>query len=306
MTISTLGKTELSCMPNIKLLLVKAALKKSSYNSKENFQATLPNNQFYLNDIVLDDSNLDMYHQVIGWDIETENIHPCYLHSLAFPLHIKLLLLPDFPFPLLGLVHINNQIRQVRPIKKGETLSVVSCFENLKLHSKGWVFTIKVEFYSRAELVWQSISTNLFRCKHGHEIESIQKFSVDSFTNPLNSTWQLRSNLGRRYAKVSGDFNPIHLSKWSAKLFGFKQHIIHGMWTKSYCISELQKISPKLFLHAFEINTLFKQPLYLPGQVNLAVQLGEHDAPDELTFKVMGLVLNNPQTLHLIGDIRAI
>ncbi|AGH45935.1 MaoC/PaaZ C-terminal domain-containing protein [Paraglaciecola psychrophila] len=67
---------------------------------------------------------------------------------------------------------------------------------------------------------------------------------MTSLTQPLNTTWDLSSTLGRQYAKVSGDFNPIHLNKWLAKLFGFQQHIIHGMLTKSYCISALQKVTP--------------------------------------------------------------
>jgi acyl dehydratase len=307
MKVSSLGTTKISNIPNIKFLLFKAALKKSSYDPHKCLQITLPNNQFYLDNLVLDDARCKLYHQVIGWDTESNFVHPCYLHTLAFPLHMKLLLLPDFPFPLLGLVHIDNQVRQFRPIKVGEKLSVISCFGQLELHPKGWAFSIKVEFYSGAELVWQSVSTNLFRFKHGHSIKSTAKYSIDSFTHPKISTWQLSTNLGRRYAKASGDFNPIHLSKWSAKLFGFKRHIIHGMWTKSYCVSELQKTNPSLFLHAFEINTTFRQPLYLPSQVNLAVQpIGPNNIHDGLQFKVMGFALNKLQPLHLIGNIRTI
>jgi acyl dehydratase len=70
---------------------------------------------------------------------------------------------------------------------------------------------------------------------------------------------------------VSGDLNPIYLFKWLAKLFGFKQHIVHGMWTKSYCISMLQKINTSILMQAFEIKITFEQPLYLPSQVNIAV-----------------------------------
>jgi acyl dehydratase len=196
----------------------------------------------------------------------------------------------------LGLVHLSNQIRQVRPIKKGEKLSLSCCFDQLALHPKGWSFSVKVQFYSGTELVWQSISTNLFRTNHGYVTDTSAKYSAGTFTNPIIKTRKLSSNLGRRYAKVSGDFNPIHLSKWSAKLFDFKQHIIHGMWTKSYCISVLQKINPLLFVQAFAINTTFKQPLYLPNQINVAVQPLEPDSSDDKQhFKVVGIKVNNEQ-----------
>jgi hypothetical protein len=51
----------------------------------------------------------------------------------------------------LELVYIINQISQVRPINKWEQLSVFSCFEKLEVHPKGWLFAIKVKFYSEAE-----------------------------------------------------------------------------------------------------------------------------------------------------------
>lgn len=307
MTLSKANVTKLSRIPNIKFLLLKAALKQSSYDPQGSPHGSLPNNKICFEGFALDNRNLRLFHQVVGWDPESDSIHPCYLHSLAFPMHIMLLLLPEFPFPLLGLVHINNQICQVRPIKKDETLSVSCCFDQLSLHPKGWLFSIKVAFYSGSELVWQSISTNLFRCKHGHNGVSAAKYSMDTFANAINTNWQLSANLGRRYAKVSGDFNPIHLSKWSAKLFGFNRHIIHGMWTKSYCISALEKINPRLFSQGFEINTRFKQPLYLPSQVNLAVQTLESEGDGMQHFKVVGTRANNkPHPLHLIGHIRSI
>lgn len=308
MTSFSLGETKLASIPNIKLLLIKAALKKSKYEPQNFSEVILPSIKFYFDKVVLDKPNYRLYHQVIGWDPDSNIIHPCYLHSLAFPLHIKLLLQAEFPFPLLGLVHINNQISQIRPIKKEEILSVTSSFGQLELHPKGWAFSIKVEFYSGTELVWQSISTNLYRTKHGLAVAPSKENFLNSFTNPFNLTWTLNANLGRRYAKVSGDFNPIHLTKWSAKLFGFKQHIIHGMWSKSYCVSGLQKINPSLFLKAFEINTMFKQPLFLPSQVNFSVQsFGPEKAHEELHFKVLGISANNEQQpLHVIGNIRSI
>jgi hypothetical protein len=92
-------------------------------------------------------------------------------------------------------------------------------------------FSIKVEFYSASELVWQSNNSNLFYTDHV-QVAPITKCSTVPITNTINTTQELNSRLGIGYAMVLGDFNPIHLSKWSAKLFGFKKHIIHGMCTK--------------------------------------------------------------------------
>ena len=40
-----------------------------------------------------------------------------------------------------------------------------------------------------------------------------------------STRWRLPADQGRRYAAVSGDYNPIHLYGWAARPFGFKQPI---------------------------------------------------------------------------------
>ncbi|MEP1447066.1 MAG: MaoC/PaaZ C-terminal domain-containing protein [Paraglaciecola sp.] len=271
-------------------------------------ESTLPSKVFRFKDIVLKEKHVRDFHQVVGWEIGDDYLHPCYLHSVAFPLHMMLLLEPDFPFPLLGLVHINNQITQIRPMRVGERLSVNSHFGHLEIHPKGWLFSINVAFHIEAEVVWKSESTNLFLCKHEPQVESFVQQPSDISSWDIKSNWQLKGNLGRRYAKVSGDFNPIHVSKWTAKLFGFKQHIIHGMWTKSYCLSELQKVNSTIFNQGFVANIAFKQPLYLPNQVQMLTgNCDSERVSDTSNFKVLGSEpVKGQQALHLVGNIRSI
>ena len=52
--------------------------------------------------------------------------------------------------------------------------------------------------------------------------------------------WRLPGDLGRRYAAVSGDHNPIHLYPLTAKAFGFPRQIAHGMWSKARCLAALE------------------------------------------------------------------
>ena len=58
-------------------------------------------------------------------------------------------------------------------------------------------------------------------------------------TPDLTATWSLPEDLGRRFAKVAGDRNPIHMYWWTARLFGFRRPIIHGMWTLARCMAAL-------------------------------------------------------------------
>ena len=78
--------------------------------------------------------------------------------------------------------------------------------------------------------------------------------------------WKAPADIGRRYARVSGDYNPIHLSAPTAKLFGFPQAIAHGLWNKARTLAALGEHLP---VANIEIEVEFKKPVRLPGEVVL-------------------------------------
>ena len=71
------------------------------------------------------------------------------------------------------------------------------------------------------------------------------------------------ADLGRRYAAVSGDHNPIHLYPLTAKALGFPRQIAHGMWSKARCIAALENRLPD----PVRVDVAFKKPIILPGTV---------------------------------------
>jgi acyl dehydratase len=73
-------------------------------------------------------------------------------------------------------------------------------------------------------------------------------------------------DIGRRYADVSGDRNPIHLHPLSAKAFGMPGAIAHGMWVKARCLAALEGALPA----GFEVGVQFKAPLVIPGKAAFA------------------------------------
>ena len=79
-----------------------------------------------------------------------------------------------------------------------------------------------------------------------------------------SAEWRLGGDLGRRYAAVSGDRNPIHLHALTAKPFGFPRAIAHGMWTKARCLAALEGRLPD----AFSVDVRFRKPILLPGRVS--------------------------------------
>ena len=88
-------------------------------------------------------------------------------------------------------------------------------------------------------------------------------------------TWRLGGDLGRRYAAVSGDHNPIHLYALTAKALGFSRQIAHGMWSKARCVAALENRLPD----AVTVDVAFKTPIFLPGTVAFASKVTAPASP---------------------------
>jgi acyl dehydratase len=217
--------------------------------------------------VQVDREALAAYAHVTGFTLRDE-LPPTYPHVLAFPLHLALL--AQAPFSAVGVVHIANRITQRRPLRFGEELALQASVGPLRPHRRGRVFDLLTSVRVGDELVWESASTNL---KRGDGDESVRD-EWDFEDPPVTARWTLPDDLGRRYAGVSGDHNPIHLHGWTAKPFGFPRAIVHGMWTKARCLSALR------LPDAFTAEVRFKKPILLPSRV----QFGEADG----RFAVLG------------------
>jgi len=183
-----------------------------------------------------------------------------YPHVLAFPLHMELMTAGDFPFAAMGLVHLRNRIEQRRPIAIGETLGLRVRVADLEPHPKGRTFSILTEARVGEQLVWNGVSTILHRGggsgeRDGRDEEASAPEGV--------AQWRLPGDLGRRYASVSGDRNPIHLHPLTARALGFPRAIAHGMWTKARCLAALESRLPD----AYAVDVRFRRPILLPSTV---------------------------------------
>ena len=95
--------------------------------------------------------------------------------------------------------------------------------------------------------------------------------------------WKLRADAGLDFAKLTGDFNPVHWVRPYAKAFGFRNTILHGFSTMARTIESLQRSVFAGSIHALKsIDVQFTEPLVLPHAVG--VYLGESTAAGQKVF----------------------
>jgi acyl dehydratase len=237
----------------------------------------LPDTELEVRDVEIPAERLAAYNEVCGFSRD-DVLPPTYPHIVAFPLAVRIMAERAFPFPLLGLVHIGNEIVQHRPIGAGEPLTVRVRAQDLAPHDRGTQFAMAAEARVGQELVWSS--RNVYLRRHGKPSGDKSKGEREPAA-PAQAHWRVPGDIGRRYGAVSGDRNPIHLHGWSAKLFGMPRPIAHGMWLKARCLAELEPTLPE----AFTVGVRFKLPLFLPAQVAFGVDGGRFEVRDASSGK---------------------
>jgi acyl dehydratase len=257
----------------------------------------VPDLTLKLTEVAIDADRLIAYDRVCGFGL-SDILPPTYPHILAFPLQLALMTDSSFPFPAIGLVHIHNRITQHRPIRTVERLELKVWATPVEDHPRGKQFALRSEVRVGEELVWDEVSTNLRRgggsgaaTAPGADLPSAEEL-------PATATWRLPGELGRRYGSVAGDLNPIHMHPLSARLFGFKSAIAHGMWTKAHCLAALEPRLPD----AFTAEVAFKKPILLPGKVEFAE--AEATAEDGAPGIQFGVRDPRKGSSHLDGIVR--
>jgi len=192
-----------------------------------------------------------------------------YSHVLAMPVHMAMLTSPRFPVRLPGLVHVANTIARERPIPAGEALELHCRLPGMRETGRGQEFDLQTEARSGGELVWREVSTYLARRPKARAQDEAGA-APEVVAPPVqaqSSQWAAPADIGRRYARVSGDRNPVHLYNLTARLFGFPRAIAHGMWSLAYTAARIEAESGRP-LAALEV--AFKRPVLLPARLRLA------------------------------------
>jgi acyl dehydratase len=213
-------------------------------------------------DVRINAAHLRRYREICGISASDAVPH-AYLHALAMPLHVRVFTHELFPVKVLGLVHLRNVIRHLQPIAVDSRFDLQVSYNTLRETDSGQEYDIVTRCELGGQLVWEEISTMLARRATPGKRPSIERAHRDTAQIVNEQTITVAANTGRKYARVSGDFNPIHLFDRTAQAFHFKQTVVHGMWSLARCVGLAADTFPQT---PIELEAQFKLPIYLPGE----------------------------------------
>lgn len=251
--------------PNtVKLMLASVANSRTRPSPADG----LPSRSFGLSGLRLTIAKLAAYNEVCRFGL-TDRVPATWLHVQTFGLQLAVMAQSDFPFILPGLVHVRNEMRLHRPVHPRDALDVRVWADNLAPHRRGATFDLCGEISVNGEVAWTGTSTYLSR-REQLPGEQPKQPRLSAPEGAPSQIWGMPADLGRRYARVAGDYNPIHLNPATSRLFGFKRPIIQGMWTHARALAAFGGTLPQ----TYGVKVSFLKPIMLPGKAAFRADQG--------------------------------
>jgi len=191
------------------------------------------------------------------------------VHTQVFGAAMELMADPAFPLPLPGLVHLSNTVLHHRPVPAETALRVTARAVGLVPHHAGTAVDVVVTVEGPVDggeeaLLWEGVSRYLAKGVHLSGLRPERPARPDFVPPAPTARWRLGAGAGRRYASVSGDWNPIHLTGVSARLFGMKGAIAHGMLLAARMLEGREPAGAGVRWHID-----FEAPVVLPATVSV-------------------------------------
>jgi len=281
--VGVLVKAALPSIPGVNLL---PGVRKTARGA-----ADLDRHSASIESATLEPERVQAYAEVCGFPVK-DTVPLPYPHLLAFPLQMRLMSSPAFPEPAIGTIHLENSITSHRPIGVGERLTLTTSVGAAEPHPVGRAYVFTTTAVAGDETVWEEHSTYLRRGRRDPDAVWADDLADVAPSGPV---FRLDAGLGRRYARVSGDYNPIHLTPLSAKALGFPRQIAHGMWTLARCVAAMENRLPD----GVRVDVAFKKPVFLPS----SVAYGSTKVENGYAFS---LHKRGSDTLHLLGRTTAL
>jgi acyl dehydratase len=258
---------ELAEPPPLAMELLRAAVARRPARPGE-----VPRLEAHVRQLTPDPRQLARYREVCGFPGDGY-LPLTFPQVLVTPLHLAVLNRPEFPYRLLGMIHVRNLIRQYRRLAEGASLSVRVWVEGQREVRQGRELDLHTLVEQDGVLVWSAVTTMLRRLPGagerpreerpaGASAPAVEEDSLFAHSRP--ALWTVSKDTGRRFARASGDYNPIHLNALTARPFGFPRAIAHGMWTVGRCVAEMGEAAEA---PALTLSSEFRRPLLLPSRV---------------------------------------
>lgn len=211
----------------------------------------------------IDPAHVQRYRQAFGF--AGDAIPLTFLYLLAQRAQLAAMLDRPIPFRIPGLIHVENGLTMHSPVSAETPLTLSTNLQLPPAAPNGALSCVlQTRAYDGDRLAFSCDSTYLIR--RGSRAARGDAPQPELPSGAVLGHWKIARDAGRRYAALSGDWNPIHLWPWTARLMGMQRPIIHGAHTLAHAAALLQAASGS---PVDSVWCRFRQPIALGAEATL-------------------------------------
>ncbi|MFY7997519.1 MAG: MaoC/PaaZ C-terminal domain-containing protein [Candidatus Kapaibacteriota bacterium] len=255
-------------------------------------------------DVALNAENVKEYANFCGFQ-NSADFPATWLYLLAQRAQIALMLNSKFPLAAPGIVHLTNSLEMLHKPDLAQPISLKTSV-SIEGKASGSLFPqFRVDMLQSGTLF--AVCTSGYIAKRGGGEKSGEKPSEKSGSKQSGSASELDFSAGKDagkivmpdgvgwdYAKVSGDFNPIHIAGIMAKAFGLPGKLAHGWYSVSMFASVIERIKN---ISVKKVDVQFQKPVLLPNTVALEYL---DNGSAAIPFRITSV---DKKVVHLTGSI---
>ena len=213
----------------------------------------------------IDAAHLARYRAALGFDPGTGAVPLTWWYLPVQRAHMATMLSDGFPYRLAGMVHVENELVAYAMAPSNAPLVLTTRIDILPPTASGAVYcALATEGSAHGVRIFTC--TSKYLAVRGRRSGKGRPATPPQPQGSAIDSWTLAPSGGRAYARVSGDWNPIHLTRWSARLMGLPAPIIHGMHSVARTCAALETAAA---LPVRAISVRFTAPVALGSTVLL-------------------------------------
>jgi hypothetical protein len=189
-----------------------------------------------------------------------------YPQAAGFRLLMSLVTDYAYPFPIFGALQVRNRLLLHQPFARDDALDLEARVAQARALQKGTEIDVACAARRRGALVWESVTTFYYRGRHGAPQPTSPLAAAPSVDGAEAAQWVPESGSRLRFARLTGDYNGIHLSDWYARRFGFRAAFHHPQRMLGQCLARLPRREGAL---PQRLDAWLKGPVYYGVRVAL-------------------------------------
>lgn len=215
-----------------------------------------------------DRAEIERYNAALGFAPASTPL--TYYYLAVQRAHLVTMLAPAFPYRIAGMVHVENALVLHGTPPGGQLLGPIRLSTRIAILPPTGLGAV----YCALETEGRCGEVTVFTCTSKYLAVRGKRRggAAPAPTEPgaAIAEWTLPRSAGRAYARVSGDWNPIHLARWTARLMGLREPIIHGMHSVGKAAAQLEQVTGQRGQRVTAISVRFRAPVPLGASVVLA------------------------------------